>query len=258
MSQVFDAYAAYYDLLYRDKDYRGEVAYLNRLLEKHAPGSRSLLELGCGTGGHALQLARLGHAVHGIDCSETMLERARQEAAAQRSTRAGSLSFEHGDIRSWRSTMRYDAALSLFHVFSYQTSDEDIRAAIATAASSVRPGGVLLADFWHGPGVVATGPEPRSRVLENESVRVTRLARPVHRADAHRVDVRFDMQVEDLRTGCREEFHEIHEMRYFFRDELENWLTEAGMELVAHHAWLAEEAPSERDWAALLVARLPG
>ena len=47
-------------------------------------------------------------------------------------------------------------------------------------------------------------------------------------------------------------------MRYFFRDELENWLTEAGMELVAHHAWLAEEAPSERDWAALLVARLPG
>src|SRR5579883_3231722 len=35
MSQVFNAYAAYYDLLYRDKDYAGEAGYVRSLLSRH-------------------------------------------------------------------------------------------------------------------------------------------------------------------------------------------------------------------------------
>ena len=47
---VFNEYARYYDLLYRDKDYVGEVEYVHRLLQAHAPGAQSLLNLGCGSG----------------------------------------------------------------------------------------------------------------------------------------------------------------------------------------------------------------
>ena len=54
---VFDAYAAYYDLLYKDKDYAGETEYVHRLIQRFNPGAKSILELGSGTGKHARLLA---------------------------------------------------------------------------------------------------------------------------------------------------------------------------------------------------------
>ena len=51
--KVFEEYSKYYDLLYQDKDYEGEVEYIIDLIEKYAPKTASVLELGCGTGKHA-------------------------------------------------------------------------------------------------------------------------------------------------------------------------------------------------------------
>ena len=54
---VFDRYARFYDVLYRDKDYAAECRYLERIFDRHSPRRvRSVLDLGCGTGGHALFL----------------------------------------------------------------------------------------------------------------------------------------------------------------------------------------------------------
>ena len=41
---IFDAYAAYYDLFYRDKDYAGEAAYVDGLIRRHHPSSQSVLD----------------------------------------------------------------------------------------------------------------------------------------------------------------------------------------------------------------------
>jgi len=49
---LFERYAAYYDLLYRDKDYAAEVDYVLHTLHEAAPQIKAVLELGCGTGRH--------------------------------------------------------------------------------------------------------------------------------------------------------------------------------------------------------------
>lgn len=77
---VFDKYARYYDLLYRDKDYAGEAAYIAGLLERYCNHPQHILELGCGTGKHAALLADKSYHVHGIDQSAGMLTEARQRA----------------------------------------------------------------------------------------------------------------------------------------------------------------------------------
>jgi len=96
MTEVFDAYAAYYDLLYRDKDYPAEVRYVQSLLRRHGVNSGEILELGCGTGKHAEQLARLGYSVHGIDLSPSMVDIARRRTSSDR------IRFDVGDARSAR------------------------------------------------------------------------------------------------------------------------------------------------------------
>src|SRR5512136_1906001 len=98
---VFGAYSRYYNLLYKDKDYKGEADYVHRLIEKHRPGAKSILDLGCGTGRHDLLLAEKGYAVTGVDMSEDMLGVA-NAGVAGRASRASTLSFQRGDIRALR------------------------------------------------------------------------------------------------------------------------------------------------------------
>ncbi len=255
MSQVFDAYAAYYDLLYRDKDYAGEVDYLHALIRKHAPEANDLLELGCGTGAHAANFARLGYTVHGIDASDEMLARARAMATSLPASLAARLHFETGDVRNWRGNRQYDVVLSLFHVFSYQVADEDIRAAIATAATHLRPGGLMVVDFWYGPAVVAIQPEARVKELEDDRIRLTRRAEPESFPEQKRVDVKYDVTIQDLRHGALTRFTETHRMRYFFEPELVQLLRECGMAPLLLREWMADKPASTQSWSAILLAK---
>ena len=79
---VFGESARYYDSLYADKDYAAEVAYVDGLIQRYAPGARSVLDLGCGTGRHAIEFAERGYSVLGIDRSRNMLNQAQAHKGA--------------------------------------------------------------------------------------------------------------------------------------------------------------------------------
>jgi len=73
---AFGEYAKYYDLLYADKDYAAETAFVREIIRRLAPGARTLLELGCGSARHALELVRNRFTVTGVDLSAQMIARA--------------------------------------------------------------------------------------------------------------------------------------------------------------------------------------
>ena len=255
MSGVFDAYATYYDLMYRDKDYGAEAAYLDALIREFLPGPCAVLELGSGTGAHAAALARLGHRVSGCDLSESMLARARALRAALPAELAGRLRFEHGDIRDWRSGERHDVALSLFHVISYLPENADVTAALANAASQLETGGLLLFDFWYGPAVLSQRPQTRVRELEDERIRLIRVAEPELDTGRNRVDVHYRLLVEERASGRLQRLSETHRMRYFFQPELEHFLALAGFEVLRFEEWLTGAPLSADTWGALVAAR---
>ena len=199
---VFGAYSRYYNLLYQDKDYDGEAEYVHNLIRKHQPGATSILNLGCGTGRHDLLLAQMGYEVTGIDQSEEMLAVAtsqlsslisQQECAhpSNLNSRQGSLSFQQGDIRTIRLNKTFDVVTSLFHVISYQTTNDDLRAAFATARAHLKPGGIFIFDCWYGPAVLTDRPAVRVKRLEDTAIFVTRIAEPVMHPNDNIVDVNY-------------------------------------------------------------------
>lgn len=110
---VFADYARYYDLLYQDKDYASEAEYAAGLIRKFHPSTRSILELGSGTGIHASLLAEKGFTVCGIERSQEML--ARSLALTEKMTSGhGQLTFSPGDIREIRLNKSFDAVIALF------------------------------------------------------------------------------------------------------------------------------------------------
>ena len=71
---IFSDYSRCYNLLYADKDYAAEAAYVARHIRRVSPEAQSILELGCGTGRHAHHFASHGFNLHGVDLSQEMIE----------------------------------------------------------------------------------------------------------------------------------------------------------------------------------------
>ena len=76
----FNKYSEYYDLLYGDKDYSFESEYLYKHMTSDKE-LKSLLELGCGSGGHAEFFSKKGIDITGIDMSSSMIEIAKNSGA---------------------------------------------------------------------------------------------------------------------------------------------------------------------------------
>lgn len=252
---VFDLYAAYYDLLYRDKDYAGEVDYLLALIDEAAAQPRSILELGCGTGGHALELAKRGCSVHGIDLSRSMVELARRRGAERSPDEATLLEFEVGDVRSYRVDRTFDAAVSMFHVMSYQTSNDDQSAAFATARYHLRLGGLFVFDFWYGPAVLTDRPRDVVKRVSDERIEVTRKTTPCMQVNENRVDVRFDVEIASRTGGNAHRLSETHHMRYLFLPEIERLLHCTNFVLVSAQAWLTRRPLDDTTWYGCVLAR---
>lgn len=249
---VFNAYAEYYDLLYKNKEYAAEAEYVATLLKRHKNGVGSILELGCGTGAHAELLARIGFEVHGIDLSREMLVKAEARKASLPAEVAARLTFSHGDVRSVRTGRTYDAVISLFHVMSYQTSNTDFKSAFETVATHLAKGGIFLFDFWYGPAVLLQKPEVRVKRLVDAKIVVTRIAEPVMHLNENVVVVNYSMFIEDKASKAVHQVSESHRMRYVFLPELIE-LSAPKFTEVASHAWLSDAEPCADSWAVVQV-----
>jgi len=247
---VFEEYARYYDLLYRDKDYRGEADYVHRLIQQHRPGAKSILNLGCGSGRHDSYLAECGYKIVGIDISEKMLTAARKAANS-----GDSPEYLLGDIRSFRSEQKFDAVIALFHVMSYQSRNEDLLAAFKTAHVQLKQDGLFLFDCWYGPGVLTDRPEVRVKTLEDERLKVTRIAHPDMIASRNLVDVNYQIFIEDKENRNIKEILETHRMRYLFEPEVRELLSQAGFTITLSEEWLSAAALDFTSWNAVFVCK---
>ena len=245
---VFNTYAKYYDLLYKDKNYISESKYVDTLIKKNSTNAKHILELGCGTGAHAEHLARMGYTVHGVDMSKTMLARAEARKTGLPADVAARLSFTLGDVRSVRTEKKYDVVISLFHVMSYQSTNDDLVAAFETAYTHLSKGGLFLFDFWYGPAVLSLQPDTRVKRLEDSKIKVTRIAEPDLNVNANLVDVNYDVFIQDKSSNVINQLSEKHRMRYFFLPELKLYHGSSWKELVSEE-WLSGNSLSKDSWA---------
>ena len=251
---IFNEYADYYDTLYRDKDYAKECGYVDRLIRRFSPGAASLLDMGCGTGRYSSLFAERGYAVTGIDLSEKMIAHARNSVPAG----ATASDFHLGDIRSFRSGRTFDAVVSLFHVFSYQTSNADLAQAFATARCHLAPGGIFVFDCWYGPAVLTDRPRTTVKRVTTEAFQLVRIAEPAMAADDNLVEVNYELVVCGSATGAVTRLSETHRMRYLFGPEIHGFLAAAGFRLLAAEEWLTGGELNFGTWNACYVAQAIG
>jgi len=244
MSQVFDAYSGYYDLLYQDKDYVAEIAYIEKLLKRHGDNIHELLEFGSGTGIHGSLLAEAGFRVTGIELSQEMVNRA---------TFTDGFSSRQGDIRSLNLNRSFDAVISLFHVMSYQVTNPDIQTTLSNAAGHLLPGGLFIFDFWYSPAVYTQNPVVRVKRMESDKLNITRIAEPKMYPNENRIDVKYTVYAQESLSKECQVFEEVHPMRHFSLPEIDLLADQAGFQKVAAEEFITGAVPGENTWGVCVV-----
>src|SRR5262249_20359670 len=250
-------YTSVYDALYRDKNYVAESQFvMDQLKTALLRTPRHILDLGCGTGLHALQMAQAGIPVTGVDRSASMIDMARKHREALPRDARKLLHFRIGDIRRIDCHRRYDAVISLFQVMSYVTEKNDLEATIQVARRHLVSGGAFLFDFWYGPAILRDPPKKRVKVAEMGDARVRRTTIPEWDAARCMVCVIFDIEIMNIASGEIVREREQHHLRYFFPDELESCLVSRGFEVIRFGDTLTKRPPSDTTFSAYVLARV--
>ncbi|GAA2053912.1 class I SAM-dependent methyltransferase [Nocardiopsis rhodophaea] len=138
---IYD-YGDIYDLIYKGggKDYGFEASTVAHHIRKRNPGADSVLDVGCGTGGHLGYLANEFSHVEGIDYTEGMLAECRKNLPE--------IPVHMADMRDFRLERRFDAVVSLFNVVGNVADRDELDATLASFTRHLVAGGVIVVEPW--------------------------------------------------------------------------------------------------------------
>jgi SAM-dependent methyltransferase len=253
MAFYLDRHAELYDLFYRDKPYRDEAAFVAARLEERgiAPGGR-LLELACGTGRHALELAAAGYRVTATDISPDMLAVARRRPNPGRAE----LQFVEADMRRAAfGDATFDGVVCFFDSIGYLQTNDAIVATFRNTRRLLRPGGVMIFEFWHAAAMLR-GFDParvrRWKLDGSDIVRIAETTLDVPRQVAH---VAYEI-IERAAAGAVRSFREVQTNRYFLVQEMAALVALGGLTPLAWYAGFSTTEPITADtWHVLGIVQ---
>jgi SAM-dependent methyltransferase len=214
---MFSESADLYDVLYAEKDYDAESAYVADVIRDRASAATTLLDVACGTGEHASRFTNAhGFRTAGIDVEPALVERARGKVPSATFTVADMTSFDLGAT--------YDAVVCLFSSIGYVRTVANLRHAMIAMARHLAPAGVMVIEPWFEPGAMDDG-------------HVTCLVRdrpegPVCRMTHTEIDGRVSRLHFEYLLGARTgltRLRETHELGLFTQDEMMDAFRHAGL-----------------------------
>lgn len=143
--KLFENYARTYD---KECFVQGTVGECDFIEEEIAHNkSVKIIDIGCGTGRHAIELTKRGYKVTGVDLSSSQLEHAREKAKAAGLT----ITFEQADARALRFKNEFDCAIMLCEGgFSLMETDEMNFAILKSATKVLKEKGKIIFTTLNG------------------------------------------------------------------------------------------------------------
>lgn len=225
MSYPYQSIAPIYDRLMADAPYDRWVRGITRLVPERLPKGGKVLEIGCGSGRVAVELAKLGFEVVGLDRSGEMLALARRRMDEE-GIRPFPL-FEM-DMRHFSLDHRFDLICSFLDSICYLTEEEEWKALFQNVNHHLEPGGLFYFDIhshgklkaWAACPIVE---EEEGEILYHWLPELIGEGRIIHHLSffLRGGDGRYDRVDED------------HEQRTFSAEEVSRWLEEARFTLLS-------------------------
>jgi ubiquinone/menaquinone biosynthesis C-methylase UbiE len=215
LSHSFIESAELYDAIYGYKDYAAECQRLRDIINALVPSTRRILDVACGTGGHA-RFLKEHYAVDGIDINESYLRAARRKNPLGSYVRADMLEFDLGRT--------YDVVTCLFSAIGILKTFNRLATAIHCMARHVKPGGILIIEPWFTPDQW----RPSAPFILTGEIGMEKVYRLSHRVREDHLSILLNHYLRPTPDGL-EYYNERIELGLFSRDQM-TWAFEfAGM-----------------------------
>ena len=143
--ELFENYGVKYDNESFTAGTVGECDFIEAEIKFNK--STRILDIGCGTGRHSIELSRRGYAVTGIDLSESQLKQARLKASRQNLE----IDFRKQDARTLNFSEEFDLVIMLCEgAFPLMETDEMNFQILQNAAQALKPAGKLIFTTLNG------------------------------------------------------------------------------------------------------------
>lgn len=214
--------ARYYDLTHQHRDYNKESRFVDQLVQKAWSGAKKILDVGCGTGEHAIRMAKAGYQVTAIDASPDMLRIARKKAKSK----GLSISFRCQDFQDLDFGKKFEAAYCLGYTFLYMRTYAEAEAFLDKIHRALLSSGVFILDFINGWRLIEEYPK-RKHIYRDAETTITRFEESSLNQERRLRHVEFSYIILN-RTGKAEIASAEEDLRVFFDDEVRFLITSRG------------------------------
>lgn len=143
--ELFENYGMKYDNESFAQGTIGECDFIEKEIEYNK--ETKILDIGCGTGRHSIELSKRGYEVVGIDLSESLLKRAKEKATEQNLQ----IVFQEHDARNLPFLYQFDLVIMLCEgAFPLMETDEMNFQILQNAANALKPKGKLIFTTLNG------------------------------------------------------------------------------------------------------------
>jgi SAM-dependent methyltransferase len=241
-------YSLYYDLLYKEKEYKKEANYIESLIKEFSPSTTSLIELGSGTGNHAKFLCDCGFSVVGLERSPEMVSISNDKNIV-------GFKAITANIIDFNLLHTFDAAISLFHVISYLNLNKDLVSCFNNVHKHLKNNGIFIFDVWFTPAVYSQGTDTRIKRINDSSIEIIRIAESTSNTSNNVVDVQFDIIIKSNKTDLQEVYREHHFMRHFSIPEIELLASQSGFHILKVEEFMTGNQPSTNTWGVCFILK---
>lgn len=218
--------AEYYDVMHHHRNYCLECQFADSVIQEYCVGAKRVLDIGCGTGEHAIKMAQHGYEVMAIDASQDMIRLTEEKAK-----KAGvPIEARCADMYDLNTIGEFQAAYCLGYTLLYMTTYQQVKRFLSTVNRALLPRGVLLIDFLNGWSLMEDFPRDKF-VYKHEDTTIFRFEQASlnKKKRVKHIEFYYVIQHDDgrVKTIFSEE-----DLRIFFADEVHMLLSNSGFESI--------------------------
>lgn len=249
--EAYSSFAQVYDLFMDNVPYEEWSEYLIGLLREYEVEDGLVVDLGCGTGKMTRLLEKSGYDMIGIDCSEEMLEIARE---VQVESANSNILYLLQDMREFELYGTVRAVVSICDSINYIIEDEELEQVFRLVNNYLDPKGIFIFDLntvykyreLLGETTISENREEGSFIWDNF------------------FDEEEQINQYDLTLFIKEEhdlyrkYEETHFQRAYTLERVKELLEKAGMEFVTAYDAFTKEPVKEISERIYVIARERG
>ncbi len=198
-------YSSIYDVIYAQKKYLAEASFISNITQKFFNKNVKILDVGCGTGGHTIELIKKGYKVTGIDISKEMLNVAKKKLVSK-NLYTNNL-FQLDALETSKLKHKFDVVIMMFNVIGYLNNTKKF---FKSLQSSLKPNAIIIFDYWSEKSIRANPPRPKIKNYSKKGLKITRTS--MGKIFKNKVEVKIQLLIDDDKKIKK--FDEIHNVRF--------------------------------------------